>query len=84
MPDEDCQRQMLQQIARLSLEQGIPLSHAQGMTREHPLFHNDRELVENVFATTCEPGLMEEYRKRNKLTLSRHCGHWRCGGHVRN
>ena len=67
VPDEDRQMQMLQQIARLSLEQGIPLSHAQGMTLEHPLFHHDPELVENVFATTYEPGLMEEYRKRNKL-----------------
>ena len=67
VPDEDRQMQMLQQIARLSLEQDIPLSHAQGMTLEHPLFHNDPELVKNVFATTYEPGLIEEYRKKHKL-----------------
>ena len=66
-PDEERQMQMLQQIARMSLEEAIPLSHAQGMTLEHPLFHNDPELVKNVFATTYEPKLMEEYRKRNKL-----------------
>jgi len=67
LPDEDRQMQLLQQIARKSLEQGIPLAHAQGMTLEHPLFHNDPELVKSVFSTTYEPGLMEDYRKRNKL-----------------
>ena len=67
LPDEDRQMQLLQQIARKSLEQGIPLSHAQGMTLEHPLFHNDPELVKSVFASTYEIPLMEEYRKRNKL-----------------
>ena len=67
LPDEDRQMQLLQQIARKSLEQGIPLSHAQGMTLEHPLFHNDLELVKSVFASTYEIPLMEDYRKRNKL-----------------
>ena len=67
LPDEDRQMQLLQQIARKSLEQGIPLAHAQGMTLEHPLFHNDPELVKSVFASTYEIPLMEDYRKRNKL-----------------
>ena len=67
LPDEDRQMLLLQQIARKSLEQGIPLSHAQGMTLEHPLFHNDPELVKSVFASTYEIPLMEDYRKRNKL-----------------
>ena len=67
LPDEDRQMQMLQQIARKSLEQGIPLSHAQGMTLEHPLFHNDPELVKSVFATTYEVTLMEDYRKKHKM-----------------
>ena len=67
LPDEDRQMQMLQQIARKSLEQGIPLSHAQGMTQEHPLFHNDPELVKSVFATTYEVTLMEDYRKKHKM-----------------
>ena len=58
LPDEDRQMQLLQQIARKSLEQGIPLSHAQGMTLEHPLFHNDPDLVKSVFATTYEIPLM--------------------------
>ena len=67
LPDEDRQMQLLQQIARKSLEQGIPLAHAQGMTLEHPLFHNDPELVKSVFASAYEIPLMEEYRKKNKI-----------------
>ena len=67
LPDEDRQMQLLQQIARKSLEQGIPLSHAQGMTLEHPLFHNDPKLVKSVFATTYEITLMEDYQKKHKV-----------------
>ena len=67
LPDEDRQMQLLQQIARKSLEQGIPLSHAQGMTLEHPLFHNDPDLVKSVFATTYEVTLLEDYRKMHKM-----------------
>ena len=67
LPDEDRQMQLLQQIARKSLEQGIPLAHAQGMTLEHPLFHNDPDLVKSVFATTYEVTLMEDYRKKHKM-----------------
>ena len=67
LPDEDRQMQLLQQIARKSLEQGIPLAHAQGMTLEHPLFHNDPDLVKSVFATTYEVTLMEDYRKKHKV-----------------
>ena len=67
LPDEDRQMQLLQQIARKSLEQGIPLSHAQGMTLEHPLFHNDPDLVKSVFAATYEITLMEDYRKKYKM-----------------
>ena len=67
LPDEDRQMQLLQQIARKSLDQGIPLSHAQGMTLEHPLFHNDPDLVKSVFATTYEVTLMEDYRKKHKM-----------------
>ena len=67
VPDEDRQMQLLQQIARKSLEQGIPLSHAQGMPLEHPLLHNDPDLVKSVFATTYEVTLMEDYRKKHKM-----------------
>ena len=67
LPDEDRQMLLLQQIARKSLEQGIPLAHAHGMTLEHPLFHNDSDLVKSVFATTYEIPLMEDYRKEHKV-----------------
>ena len=67
LPDEDRQMQLLQQIARKSLEQGIPLAHAQGMTLEHPLFHHDPDLVKSVFSTTYEIPLMEDYRKKHKI-----------------
>ena len=67
LPDEDRQMQLLQKIARKSLEQGIPLAHAQGMTLEHPLFHNDPDLVKSVFSTTYEITLMEDYRKKHKI-----------------
>ena len=67
LPDEDRQMQLLQQIARKSLEQGIPLAHAQGMTLEHPFFHNDPDLVKSVFSTTYEITLMEDYRKKYKI-----------------
>ena len=67
LPDEDRQMQLLQQIARKSLEQSIPLAHAQGMTLEHPLFHNDPELVKSVFSTTYEIPLLEEYQKTHKV-----------------
>ena len=67
LPDEDRQMQLLQQLARKSLEQGIPLAHAQGMTLEHPLFHNDPDLVKSVFSTTYEIPLMEDYRKKHKM-----------------
>ena len=67
LPNEDRQMQLLQQIARKSLEQGIPLAHAQGMTLEHPLFHNDPGLVKSVFSTTYEIPLMEEYQKKHKV-----------------
>ena len=67
LPDEDRQMQLLQQIARKSLEQGIPLAHAQGMTLEHPFFHNDPDLVKSVFAAAYEITLMEDYRKKYKI-----------------
>lgn len=37
------------------------------MTLEHPLFHNDPELVKSVFASAYEIPLVEEYRKKNKI-----------------
>ena len=67
LPDEDRQMQLLMRIASMCLDQGIPLSHAQGMTLEHPLLNTDPELVKNVFSTVYDVALQGDYRKKHKL-----------------
>ena len=65
--DEDRQMQLLMRIASMCLDQGIPLSHAQGMTLEHPVLNTDPELVKNIFATVYDVALQEEYREKHKI-----------------
>ncbi len=67
LPDEERQMQLLMRIAKLSLEQGIPLSHAQGMTLQHPALNTDPLLVRNVFSSVYETALLEDYRKKHKI-----------------
>ncbi len=67
LPDENRQMELLMKIARKSLEQGIPLSHAQGMTLEHPVLNTDPQLIKNVFDAVYEVNLQEEYRKKHKI-----------------
>ena len=67
LPDEDRQMQLLMRIASMCLDQGIPLSHAQGMTLEHPLLNTDPELVKNVFSTVYDVTLQEHYREKHKI-----------------
>ena len=67
LPDEDRQMQLLMRIATLSLDQGIPLSHAQGMTLEHPVLNTDPQLVKNVFAAVYDVALQDDYRKKHKI-----------------
>ena len=67
LPDEDRQMQLLMRIASMCLDQGIPLSHAQGMTLEHPLLNTDPELVKNVFSTVYDVTLQEDYREKHKI-----------------
>ena len=67
LPDEERQMELLMRIARMSLEQGIPLSHAQGMTLEHPVLNTDPVLVRNVFSSVYEVTLQEDYRKKHKI-----------------
>ena len=62
LPDEERQMQLLMRIASMCLDQGIPLSHAQGMTLEHPLLNTDPELVKNIFSTVYDVALQEDYR----------------------
>ena len=67
LPDEDRQMQLLMRIAGMCLDQGIPLSHAQGMTLEHPLLNTDPELVKNVFSTVYDVALQADYREKHKI-----------------
>ena len=64
--DEDRQMELLMRIASMSLEQGIPLAHAQGMTLEHPVLNTDPMLVKNVFATVYDVTQQEDYLKKHK------------------
>ena len=65
--DEDRQMQLLMRVASLSLEQGIPLANAQGMTLEHPILNTDPQLVKNVFSTVYDVALQEDYLKKHKV-----------------
>lgn len=65
--DENRQMQMLMRIASMSLEQGIPLAHAQGMTLEHPILNKDPELVKNVFSAVYDVALQEDYLQKHKV-----------------
>ena len=65
--NEDRQMQLLMRIASLSLEQGIPLAHAQGMTLEHPILNSDPQLVKNVFSSVYDVALQEDYLKKHKV-----------------
>ena len=67
LPDEDRQMQLLMRIASMCLDQGIPLSHAQGMTLEHPVLNTDPELVKNVFSAVYDVALQEGYREKHKI-----------------
>ena len=67
LPDENRQMQLLMRIASMCLDQGIPLSHAQGMTLEHPVLNTDPELVKNVFSSVYDVALQEDYREKHKI-----------------
>ena len=67
LPDEERQMQLLMRIASMCLDQGIPLSHAQGMTLEHPLLNTDPVLVKNVFSAVYDMALQADYREKHKI-----------------
>ena len=67
LPDEDKTATLLMEIASACLEQGIPLSHAQGLTLLHPVLNTDRLLVEKIFQTVYSVNEEEEYRKKHKV-----------------
>jgi len=67
LPDEDRLETMLMQIATLCLNQGIPLSHAQGMTMEHPVLNTDKLLVKKIFESVYTVTQQEDYMKKHKI-----------------
>ena len=67
LPDEDKTATLLMQIASACLDQGIPLSHAQGLTMLHPVLNTDRLLVEKIFQTVYSVAEQEDYRKKHKI-----------------
>ena len=67
LPDEEREATLLMQIASMCLDQGIPLAHAQGLTKLHPVFSRDKMLVENIFHTVYSVQLQEDYMKKHKI-----------------
>ncbi len=67
LPDEERLESMLMQIATLCLKQGIPMTHAQGMTMEHPVLNTDKLLVKKTFQTVYAVTQQEDYMKKHKI-----------------
>ena len=67
LPDDKRQQELLMLIAVRCLNEKIPLAHAQGMTMMHPVFSNDRALVEKTFQTVYAVTLQEEWMKKHKF-----------------
>ena len=67
LPDEDRVAELLMQIASRSMQEGIPMAIAQGMTLQHPVLNGDPLMVKKTFETVYAVKNMEEYRKRHKV-----------------
>ena len=67
LPDESRIETLLMQLATMCLTQGIPLSHAQGMTLEHPVLNGDELLVRKTFESIYAVTLQEDYMKKHKI-----------------
>ena len=67
LPDEERLETMLMQIATMCLNQGIPMSHAQGMTLEHPVLNTDPLLVKKTFEVVYAVTQQEDYMKKHKI-----------------
>ena len=55
------------QVATLCLNQGIPLTFAQGMTMEHPVLNTDKLLVKKTFEIVYAVTLQEDNMKKHKI-----------------
>ena len=67
LPDEERLETLLMMIATLCMKHGIPLSHAQGMTMEHPVLNSDKLLVKKTFESVYAVTLQEDYMKKHKI-----------------
>ena len=67
LPDEEKEATLLMQVASMCLEQGIPKSHAQGLTMLHPVLARDKMLVEHIFQSVYSVAEQEDYRKTHKI-----------------
>ena len=67
LPDEERLETLLMMIATLCMKHGIPLSHAQGMTMEHPVLNGDKLLVKKTFESVYTVSLQEDYMKKHKI-----------------
>ena len=67
LPDENKEAKLLMQIASMCLDQGIPQSHAQGMTMLHPVLNRDKLLVEKIFQVVYSVTEQEEWVKKHKI-----------------
>ena len=67
LPDEERLETLLMMIATLCMKHGIPLSHAQGMTMEHPALNSDKLLVKKTFESVYTVTLQEDYMKKHKI-----------------
>ena len=67
LPDEERLETLLMMIATLCMKHGIPLSHAQGMTMEHPVLNTDKLLVKKTFESVYAITLQEDYMKKHKI-----------------
>ncbi len=67
VPSEEEEAQILLLIASMCLEQGIPRSHAQGLTMLHPILNRDRLLTEKIFQTVYSVTEQADYWKKHKM-----------------
>jgi len=67
LPDENRLADLLVQIAKRCLEEGIPMAIAQGMTLQHPALNHDELLLKKTFESIYALENLKDYRKRHKL-----------------
>lgn len=67
LPDDEREAVLLMRLATKCLEEGIPQCQAMNLTLCHPVFKNDKLLVEKTFEGVYSIENIEKYQKRNKI-----------------